>query len=196
MEEQSSGELPSADPPTGAQDAGLQEPRISPMISLDPRSRLKHLQRPTSSDFSVDAPRLPCHADGHLACGGRLKGLTARSLFAFPVQQRDKARPTHLSWCSPDLMEPEYSRECDESFRHGRVRDDRVAQTGVGSVSIAVWTTAMTSPAWAPSMVKPRMCSPCASTRAFMKLRVSEVVRERRTATIGSFATRKAIPRR
>ena len=43
------------------------------MISLDPRSRLQHLQRPTSSDFSVDAPRLPCHGDGHLACGGRLE---------------------------------------------------------------------------------------------------------------------------
>src|SRR6266403_4194069 len=39
--------------------------------------------------------------------------------------------------------------------------------------NIAVWTTAMTSPASAPIMVKPRMRSPPASTSVFMKPRVS-----------------------
>jgi hypothetical protein len=31
------------------------------------------LQRPTSSDICVDAPRLPSRGDGHLARGGRLR---------------------------------------------------------------------------------------------------------------------------
>src|SRR5438552_8250628 len=105
MEEQSSGELASADPPTGAQDAGLQEPRISPTISLDPRSCLQHLQRPTSSDFSVDAPRLPCHGDGHLACGGRLKGLTVDEKPAITVHEPDPA--LRLAPQNVQLM-PEY----------------------------------------------------------------------------------------
>src|SRR5437899_2084114 len=52
----------------------------------------------------------------------------------------------------------------------------------------------MTSPASAPSMVKPRMRLPSASTIAFRKPRVSEIVRDRNTATIGSFATRTAMP--
>ena len=39
----------------------------------NPRSHLQYLQRPTSPDFSVDAPRLPRRGDGHLACGGRLR---------------------------------------------------------------------------------------------------------------------------
>src|SRR5882672_8505310 len=60
-------------PTTRAQDAGLQEPRISPAISLNPCSLLQHLQRATFSDFSVNAPRLPRRGDEHLACGGRLK---------------------------------------------------------------------------------------------------------------------------
>src|ERR1700687_2036394 len=67
------GELASANPTTRAQDAGLQEPRISPTIPLNPCSHLQYLQRPTSPDFSVDAPRLPRRGDGHLACGGRLR---------------------------------------------------------------------------------------------------------------------------
>jgi hypothetical protein len=73
VEEQSSGELASADPATRAQDAGLQEPRISPTISLHSCSRLQHLQRPTPFDISVDAPEFPRRGDGHLACGGRLR---------------------------------------------------------------------------------------------------------------------------
>ena len=64
MAQQPSGELASADPTTGTQDAGLQNPRICLTISLNPCSRLQHLQRPTSSDISVDTPRLPCRFDG------------------------------------------------------------------------------------------------------------------------------------
>ena len=71
--EQSSGELASANPTTGTQDAGLQEPRISSEISLNPRRRLQHLQRPTSSDFSLYAPRLSRRSNGYLAGGGRLR---------------------------------------------------------------------------------------------------------------------------
>src|SRR6516225_3426285 len=54
--------------------------------------------------------------------------------------------------------------------------------------SIAVCTTAMTSPASAPNIVKPRMRSPSAATNAFIKPRVSEVVRVRNTAAIGILA--------
>jgi hypothetical protein len=91
VEEQSSGELASADPTTRAKDAGLQEPGINPTIPLNPCSRIQHLQRPTSSDISVDAPPLSRRGDGHLAGGGCLRVLTARSLLAFLVRQRDKA---------------------------------------------------------------------------------------------------------
>src|SRR5205085_7586 len=38
-------------PTTGTQDAGFQKPRISPEISLDPRRRLQHLQRPATPDI-------------------------------------------------------------------------------------------------------------------------------------------------
>jgi putative transposase len=60
---------------------------------LSSHARLQHLQRPTSSDISVDAPRLPCRGDGHLARGGRLRTYDTQ-LFAFLVQQRYKAPPT------------------------------------------------------------------------------------------------------
>src|SRR5580704_885116 len=93
MAQQPSGELASADPTTGTQDAGLQEPRIGPTISLNPCSRLQHLQRPTSSDISVNAPRLPRRGDGHLARGSRLRTYDTQ-LLAFVVQQRDKAYET------------------------------------------------------------------------------------------------------
>src|SRR5438128_6649064 len=62
--------------------------------------------------------------------------------------------------------------------------------------SIAVCTAAMTSPASGPSIVKPRMRSPCESTSAFMKPPLSEIVHVRSTARIGSFATRTPMPRR
>src|SRR3981189_684375 len=60
--------------------------------------------------------------------------------------------------------------------------------------NIAVWTTAMTSPASAHTMVKPRILWAPASTSAFMKPRVSDIVSDRNTAAIGSFATRTAMP--
>ena len=47
--------------------------------------------------------------------------------------------------------------------------------------SIAVCTAAITSPASGPNMVKPRMRSVRASTSAFMKPRISPVVRVRST---------------
>ena len=62
--------------------------------------------------------------------------------------------------------------------------------------NIAVCTTAMTSPASGPSIVKPRMRSLCASTSAFIKPCVSAIVRVRSTALIGSVATRTSMPRR
>jgi hypothetical protein len=60
--------------------------------------------------------------------------------------------------------------------------------------SIAVCTTATTSPAPAPSIVKPRMRSLCASMSAFMEPRVSPMVRARRTEVMGSLTTRASIP--
>jgi hypothetical protein len=53
--------------------------------------------------------------------------------------------------------------------------------------SIAVWTTAITLPASDPIIVKPRMRSPFASTSTLKKPRVSDNVRDRNTAAIGSF---------
>ena len=47
---------------------------------------------------------------------------------------------------------------------------------------------------YAGGIVKPRMRWPLAATSAFKKPRVSEVVRVRNTAAIGSFATRTAMP--
>src|SRR5271168_4764227 len=60
--------------------------------------------------------------------------------------------------------------------------------------SIAVWTTAITSPASDPIIVKPRMRSPFAATSTLMKPRVSDNVRDRNTTAIGSFAKRTAMP--
>ena len=47
----------------------------------------------------------------------------------------------------------------------------------------------MTSPASVPNMAKSGMRSPSAPTSAFMKPRVCDIVRDRNTAAIGSFAT-------
>jgi cytochrome b561 len=52
MEEQSGREFASADPTAGAQDATLQERGLSSEVSLNPRRRLQHLQRPTPSHVS------------------------------------------------------------------------------------------------------------------------------------------------
>ena len=52
-----------------------------PNDSFNPCSHLQYLQRPTSPDFSVDAPRLLRRGDGHLACGSR--GLETKLNAAF-----------------------------------------------------------------------------------------------------------------
>ena len=66
---------------------------------------------------------------------------------------------------------------------------------GYGSpASIAVCITAMTSPASAPIIVKPRMRSSFAPTRTFMKPCVSSVASRRSTALIGNLPTRTAMP--
>ena len=49
MAQQPSREFTSTDPTTRTQDAGFQESGFSPKISLNPRSRLQHFQRPTPS---------------------------------------------------------------------------------------------------------------------------------------------------
>ncbi len=64
------------------------------------------------------------------------------------------------------------------------------------SASIAVCTVAMTSPASAPIIVKPRTRSSPPPTRTFIKPSVSPVVAVRRTAFIGNLATRVSMPRR
>ena len=62
------------------------------------------------------------------------------------------------------------------------------------SASIAVCTTAMTSPPSAPIMVKPRIRSSLPATRAFMNPCVSSVVSVRRTALVGTLGTRLGRP--
>jgi transposase-like protein len=44
---------------------------LCPAISLQSRRPLQHLQRPTPSDISSNAPRLPCVGDEHLVRGCR-----------------------------------------------------------------------------------------------------------------------------
>src|ERR1700730_13767269 len=51
MAQQSSGEFASANPTKGEEDARVQERGIRAKISLNPRSHLQHLQRPTPSDI-------------------------------------------------------------------------------------------------------------------------------------------------
>ena len=58
MARQPSREFASTDPPTRTQDARVQEPGLSPEISLNPRSSLQHFQRPTPSRLSKNAPSL------------------------------------------------------------------------------------------------------------------------------------------
>ena len=87
--------LASADPTTRTQDAGLQEPRISPTISVNPCNRLQHLQRPTPSDIRSNPPTLSRRGDGHVAGGGHSRlTKSGRGLLALCDRQRDNARPT------------------------------------------------------------------------------------------------------
>jgi len=60
--------------------------------------------------------------------------------------------------------------------------------------SIAVWTTAINSPASAPNAAKPRMRLLSSSISIFRKPRVSERVFARSTPCIGIFATRYRTP--
>jgi hypothetical protein len=65
MAKQSRGELASADPTNGEEDAKIQERGIRAKVSLNPCSRPQHVQRPTPSRFSPYAPSLQDfgHAD-------------------------------------------------------------------------------------------------------------------------------------
>jgi hypothetical protein len=65
--EQSSGEFASANAAAGAQDAAVQEPWFSPEIPINACRRLQHLQRPTPSHLSPNAPRASRCGDGHVA---------------------------------------------------------------------------------------------------------------------------------
>ena len=69
VEEQLSGEFPSAHSATRAQDAALQEHRLSAKVSLDPCRRLQHLQRTTPSHISSITPHAPQLGDARLAGG-------------------------------------------------------------------------------------------------------------------------------
>ena len=71
MEEQSGREFASADAAAGAQDATLQERRLSPEIPFNPCSRLQHFQRPTPSHVSPDETRASRCGDEHVADRGR-----------------------------------------------------------------------------------------------------------------------------
>jgi hypothetical protein len=92
MAQQPSREFASTDPPTRAQDARLQERRVSAKISLSACSRSQHLQRRTPSHFSKNAPSLQSIGDGDMARGsrGRLKICEMRVSRVF-FRQRDSA---------------------------------------------------------------------------------------------------------
>jgi hypothetical protein len=92
MEEQSGREFALANPPAGAQDATLQERRLSPEIPFNPYSRLQHFQRPTPSHVSPNEPRASRCSDEHVAERGR-SGLTIPETTTLRVvaRQRDRA---------------------------------------------------------------------------------------------------------
>jgi putative transposase len=79
MEEQSGRKFASADPTGGAQDSTFQERSLCAEIPLNPRRHLQHLQRPTPSHISSNAPCASRRGDDHVAPGrrGRLKFRTA-----------------------------------------------------------------------------------------------------------------------
>jgi putative transposase len=76
---------------------GFKSPRISPTISFNSCSRLQHLQRPTPSDLSVDAPWLSRHGDGDLACGGRLSTYGAQPFLRSSFS--NVTRPARMIGC-------------------------------------------------------------------------------------------------
>ena len=71
MEEQSGREFASSNSTVGAQDATLQERGLSPEVSLNPRRRLQHFQRPTPSHVSSISPRATRRGNDHVARGPR-----------------------------------------------------------------------------------------------------------------------------
>jgi hypothetical protein len=71
MDEQSSREFASADAAAGAQDAAVQERRLSAELPVNACGGLQHLQRPTPSHRSPNASRAARRGYGHVADGGR-----------------------------------------------------------------------------------------------------------------------------
>jgi hypothetical protein len=65
--QQSSGEFASANPTKGDEDARVQEREIRAKISLNPRSHLQHIQRPTPSHVSKNTPNLQGVGRAHVA---------------------------------------------------------------------------------------------------------------------------------
>src|SRR3984893_19494281 len=93
MAQQSSGEFASANPTKGEEDARVQERGIRAKISLNPRSHLQHLQRPTPSDISKNAPSLQGISHAGVARSRRRRMISAVKPDepATNFQQRDKA---------------------------------------------------------------------------------------------------------
>jgi hypothetical protein len=85
-----SGELASTDPTTRTQDARFQERGIRAKVPLSACSSLQHLQRPTPSHLSQNAPNLPGIGDEDVAHGGRGR-LKIHKTRVSRVQQRDNA---------------------------------------------------------------------------------------------------------
>jgi hypothetical protein len=67
MAKQQGGEFASTDPTTRTQDARVQEPGVSPKISLNPRHDLQHIQRPTAPHLGKNEPSLPGLGDADMA---------------------------------------------------------------------------------------------------------------------------------
>ena len=93
MAQQSSGEFASANPTKGEEDARVQERGIRAKISLNPRSHLQHLQRPTPSDISKNAPSLQGLSHAGVARSRRRRMISAGKPDepASNFQQRDNA---------------------------------------------------------------------------------------------------------
>ena len=107
--EQSSREFASADPAAGAQDAAVQEPGFSPEIPVNACRRLQHLQRPTSSHFSSNAPRTSGCGDGHMAD-------RRRSSLKIPDRRRFALAPWQ---CDNPLTGPPQQLDVGRGFGYG-----------------------------------------------------------------------------
>jgi hypothetical protein len=76
MAQQSSREFATANPTKGEEDARVQERGIHAKISLNPRSHLQHIQRPTPSYLSKNTPK----PSGRRPCRRGVKSLPQRDL--------------------------------------------------------------------------------------------------------------------